>query len=140
MGKYYPSDSLYEVVLKADDQDAVVLNNYAYSLAERTNVHKEKLRYARRLSRKSLSMQPDNPAFLDTYGWINYRLGKYRTARKYIIKSLDIRPDHPVVVEHLGEVYLQLGDEVSADKYFQMAQQIRKRESPPIVRAPENKE
>lgn len=140
MGKYHPSDSLYEVVLKADDKDAVVLNNYAYSIAERTHAPKEQIRYARRLSRKSLSIQPENPAFLDTYGWINYRLSKYRAARKYIVRSLEIRPDHSVVLEHLGEVYLQLGDEILADKYFRKAREIRERESPPIVRAPGHEE
>jgi tetratricopeptide (TPR) repeat protein len=140
MGKYQTSDSLYEVVLLADEKDAVVLNNYAYSIAERLNAPRTQLRYARRLSRRSLSIQPENPAFLDTYGWINYRLTKYRTARKYIAKSLEIRPDHSVVLEHLAEVYLRLGDEILADKYFQMAQEVRERESPPMVRAPENEE
>ncbi|MFC1535552.1 tetratricopeptide repeat protein [Candidatus Neomarinimicrobiota bacterium] len=140
MGKYQISDSLYEVVLQADEKDAVVLNNYAYSIAERLNAPKQQLRYARRLSRRSLSIQPENPAFLDTYGWINYRLTKYRTAQKFIAKSLEIRPDHSVVLEHLGEVYLQLGDKIEADKYFKMAQEVRERESPPMVRASEKED
>lgn len=140
MGKFHPSDSLYEVVLQADEKDAVVLNNYAYSIAERTNAPRQQLRYARRLSRRSLSIQPENPAFLDTYGWINYRLTRYRIARKYIVRSLEIRPDHSVVLEHLGAVYLQLGDEMLADKYYQKAQEVRERDSPPIVRATENEE
>ncbi|MFB0517155.1 MAG: tetratricopeptide repeat protein [Candidatus Neomarinimicrobiota bacterium] len=137
LGKYAPSDSLYEVVLKADEDDAVAMNNYAYSIADRSQVSRRQLWYARKLSRKSLKLQPENAAFLDTYGWIWYRLKWYRTAHKYIARSVAIRPDSPVVLEHLGEVYLKLGKSAKAEEYFERAKQVRQQETPPMVRAQE---
>ncbi|UCD36940.1 MAG: tetratricopeptide repeat protein [Fidelibacterota bacterium] len=135
LGKYLPSDSLYEVVLRVNSSDATVMNNYAYSIAERPDVTKSQLRYARKLSRQSLKKQPDNAAFLDTYGWIHFRLGRYRKARKYIIKSLEIRPNHAIVLEHLGDVYRKLGQLDQAEVYYGRAEQAREQASASAARA-----
>lgn len=137
MGKYTSSDSLYEVVLEVNENDAVAMNNYAYSIAERPHVSRQQLKYARKLSRKSLKAQPKNSAFLDTYGWIWYRLKRYRLARKYIARSLEIKPDNAVVLEHLGDVYLKLGRPEKTEEYYQRAEQLRKKETPSVVRATE---
>lgn len=137
LSKYAPSDSLYEIVLKAGEGDAIMMNNYAYSLADRPQVSGEQLRYARKLSRKSLKLQPNKAAFLDTYGWIWYRLKWYRTARRYIARSLEINPDNPVVLEHQGKVYIKLGKSERAAEYFERAEEIRQQENPSMVRAHE---
>ncbi|MCH7860038.1 MAG: tetratricopeptide repeat protein, partial [Candidatus Marinimicrobia bacterium] len=86
--KFGRSDSLFEELLQADEKDATVMNNYAYSIAGREQLTKKQLKYARKLSRRSLKLRPDNAAFLDTYGWIWYRLGRYRKAGKYVNKSI----------------------------------------------------
>jgi tetratricopeptide (TPR) repeat protein len=138
LGKYTPSDSLYELVLKGNKGDATLMNNYAYSIAERSQASFRQLLYARRLSRKSLKLQPDNAAFLDTYGWIAYRMKWYRTAGRYITKSLEVRPDHPVVLEHLAEVYLKLGKPDQAEEYFKRAEHARQQESATVVRTTED--
>ncbi len=136
-GRYGPSDSLYEVILAAADRNAGMMNNYAYSLAERTEVSRKQLSRARKLSKASLKKEPENAAFLDTYGWIWYRLKWYRTARKYIAKSLDVKPNNPVVLEHLGEVFVRLGRPEEAEPFFARAAQIRQGKTPAMVRAPE---
>lgn len=137
MGRFVSSDSLYEVVLATGSENASVMNNYAYSMAERSQVSRQQLRYARKLSRASLKLQPDNSAFLDTYGWIWYRLNWYRTARKYIARSLEIQPENAVVLEHLAEVYMVLGKPGEAEAAYVRAEQVRQRTSPSMVRAPE---
>ena len=136
LGRYSSSDSLYEIVIQAEDDDAVAMNNYAYSLADRAPVSRRQLAAARKLSRASLKLQPDNSAFLDTYGWIRYHQKRYRTARKYITRSLEINPENPVVLEHLAEVYTRLGKPAEAETYLVRAEQIRQRRTPSLVRAP----
>ncbi len=133
MEKYEASDSLYEVLLKSDKSDASAMNNYAYSLAERTQVSWRRLWYARKLSRQSLKLAPENAAFLDTYGWIWYRLKFYRIAHKYIVRSVEIRPDNPIVLDHLSDVLRKLGDMEQADEYSSRAEQIRRDSDNPIV-------
>lgn len=133
--KFVRSDSLFEELLKADEKDATVMNNYAYSIAEREQLTKKQLKYARKLSRRSLKLKPDNAAFLDTYGWIWYQLGRYRKARKYINKSIKVKSDNPVVLDHMGEVYLKSGKAEEARVMFERAERIRQRETPALVRA-----
>lgn len=129
------SDSLFEELLKTDEKDATVMNNYAYSIVEREHFTKKQLKYARKLSRRSLKLKPDNAAFLDTYGWIWYRLERYRKARKYINKSIKVKSDNPVVLDHLGEVYLKSGKAKEARMMFERAERIRQKETPALVRA-----
>ncbi len=133
--KFVRSDSLFEDLLKADEKDATVMNNYAYSIAEREVITKKQLKRARKLSRRSLKLRPDNAAFLDTYGWIWYRLKRYRRAGKYIARSIEIMPENPVVLDHMGEVYLKRGKGEEAKAMFERAASIRKTETPALVRA-----
>jgi tetratricopeptide (TPR) repeat protein len=78
-------DSLYEQALQRFPANDLLMNNYAYILS----VRNERLEYAFRLAQKALEMQPDNAAYLDTIGWIYYRLGKYNLAETYIKRSLE---------------------------------------------------
>ncbi len=133
--KFRASDSLYEVLLISDHDDPVTLNNYAYSLADRSNPSRKQLKLARKMSKRSLKLQPGNSSFLDTYGWIWYQLGRYRKARKYIAQSLEANGENAIVLDHFGEVYLRLGNRDQAEEYFRQAREIRKSGQPTEVRA-----
>ena len=135
MEKFRASDSLYEVLLDRDRDDPVTLNNYAYSLADRSNPSRKQLKIARKMSKRSLKLQPGNSSFLDTYGWIWYQLGRYKKARKQIALSLEANGNNAIVLDHLGEVYLRLGDRDQAERYFQQAREIRESDKPTEIRA-----
>lgn len=117
MKRYKESDSAYEAALKIDPHDALVLNNYAYSLAERG----EQLQRALAMSKESLEKDSTNAAYLDTYGWIFFRLGKYEDACNYISKAVQSGEASPVVYEHLGDVYSKLNNIEKAKEYWQKA-------------------
>ena len=123
--KYQESDSLYEELLQSAEEDPVILNNYAYSLAERPEVSKKQLKYAKALSRKSIKHVKDSSSFLDTYGWIYYRLGNYRKAKKYIAASLAIDEANATVLEHMAKVYENLGKPADAQEFYIKAAQQR---------------
>lgn len=135
LAKFGLSDSLFERLIESEPEDAVALNNYAYSVSERANVTKKQLKAAHKFSRRSLKLRKDTASFLDTYGWIYYRQGAYRRARKYILKSLEIDGDNLVVWEHLGEVYLKMGKGKEAREAFSKAEDLRRKEQPAVVRA-----
>jgi tetratricopeptide (TPR) repeat protein len=103
--RHEESDRLYEEALNVDSTNALILNNYAYSLSER-GLH---LQRAKRMSEMSLLAEPNNPSYLDTYGWILYMLGEYEEAREYIEKAVASGEASAVVLEHLGDVYDRLG-------------------------------
>jgi tetratricopeptide (TPR) repeat protein len=117
MKRYKESDSAYEAALKIDPHDALVLNNYAYSLAERG----EQLERALQMSKESLEKDTANAAYLDTYGWIFFRLGRYEEARQFIGKAVESGEASPVVYEHLGDVYSKLNNAEKAKEYWQKA-------------------
>ncbi len=115
--EYEKCDKVYRKALQIDSTNALLLNNYAYSLAERGI----KLAEALQMSKKALTSEPENPSYLDTYGWILFRLGKYDSAKVYIQKALDKEKSNEVILEHLGDVYLKLGNKKRALFYWEKA-------------------
>jgi tetratricopeptide (TPR) repeat protein len=96
------------------------MNNYAYSLAERN----EKLEYALELALKAIAIKPANGAYLDTVGWIYYKLNQFELALSYIQQSLADRENSAVVLEHLGDVYLKLNQLPAAIKCWRQALEL----------------
>lgn len=114
----WPKSSVsYESAIKMDPNNATALNNYAYYLSVRS----EKLNEAKMMSKKSLDIEPENPSFLDTYGWILYQIKEYDEAKIYIQKAVDVGGASPEVYEHLGDVYQKLGNLVQAKKWWKLA-------------------
>jgi tetratricopeptide (TPR) repeat protein len=119
--KLYPkSDGIYEQALQLYPENDLLMNNYAYSLAERN----EKLEYALELALKAIAAKPDNAAYLDTVGWIYYKLNKFPQALSYIQQSLANRENSAVVLEHLGDVYLKLNQIPAAVKSWRRSLEL----------------
>tara|TARA_Y100001968_G_scaffold246993_1_gene231387 strand:- start:606 stop:1388 length:783 start_codon:yes stop_codon:yes gene_type:complete len=118
---YVKSDSLFKVLMVQDDNDALTLNNYAFSLCERDSSNNDTIEYALELSNKALRIEPNNAAFLDTMGWIYYRMGNYNLAEHYIKDSIDIDDTNSIVLEHLADVYVKKNNINYALKYYKLA-------------------
>lgn len=95
----------YELQYEIDSNNTYLLNNYAYSLSKA----EKDLDKALRMSSKTLEDSPENSAYLDTYGWIEYQLKNYESALKYISKAVEIGGVSAEVYEHLGDTYYKLG-------------------------------
>ena len=102
------SDSLFKNLILHHNNNAVGFNDYAYIISERNNTSLNELNYALELAERAIVMEPDNAAFLDTIGWIYYKMGTYGKAQEYLEKSLKINKDNPVILEHMGDVYHKL--------------------------------
>ncbi|HUL43924.1 MAG TPA: tetratricopeptide repeat protein [Bacteroidota bacterium] len=114
------SDSIYERALQIDPKNHLLLNNYGYSLADRGL----QLDRALKMSKEAVSQEPENQSYLDTYGWIYFRMGNYTEAEKWIKKAIDLGSKSPVIHEHLGDVYFKLSDKDKAMEYWQKALQF----------------
>ena len=102
------SDSLFKNIIVQNENDAVGLNDYAYIISERNNTSLNELNYALELAKQAITMEPNNAAFLDTIGWIYFKMGNYNISQKYMEKSLNINEDNPVILEHMGDIYHKL--------------------------------
>ena len=94
------SDSLYEGLIESDTNDVQALNNYSYSLVER-NIQLNK---ALAMAKKAIELEPNNAAYLDTIGWIYYKMDNVEKALNFIRKSVELDNNNAVVLEHLGDV------------------------------------
>jgi tetratricopeptide (TPR) repeat protein len=117
MKKFEESDALYEEAIRIDGTNHLVLNNYAYSLAERGTQLERALNFAR----KAVETQPDNPSYLDTIGWIYYRLGQFTEAEGYVKQAIGKGEVSAVVYEHLGDIYYRMNQKDLAMEQWQMA-------------------
>jgi len=118
--RYEESDRTYERALKLDPVNILVLNNYAYNLSER-GVNLEK---ALEMAKKVIEREPNSASYLDTYGWVLYKMKRYSEAKTYIEKAVSISGSSAVLLEHLGDVYLELKDIKNAKIYWRKASEL----------------
>ncbi|MEX0684788.1 MAG: tetratricopeptide repeat protein [Balneolales bacterium] len=107
----------YENALTYDSDNDVTLNNYAYYLLERDKNIEE----AKAMAQKALAIKPDNASYLDTMGWIYFKLGDYEKAKEYIESALNAGSTSAEVMEHMGDVYEKLGDLDKARHWWEKA-------------------
>lgn len=108
----------YDKALAFDEDNINVLNNYSYFLS----VEGRDLDRALVMASRVLEAEPSNPTYIDTYGWVLYRLGRYKEARTYLLKAiaLDETPSAEVLM-HYGDVMYRLGEKSNAVIYWQKA-------------------
>jgi tetratricopeptide (TPR) repeat protein len=106
-GKHDKEDEVFEKILNIHPFNSTVLNNYAFSLAER----KIELPKADSLINIALRLEPSNPFFLDTKGWVYYARGEYQMAIKLLEKCIAIDPKNPEYYRHARAVYEALGNQ-----------------------------
>lgn len=113
MNKMVESDSLYEKALRLDPENALVNNNYAYSLSERD------MQLERALQMVIISIKADslNSSYLDTIGWVYYKLGEYDKALPFIQQAIEVGGESSVMLEHLGDILFMQG---SRDQALEM--------------------
>ncbi len=95
------ADTAYEEAITLDPDNDVALNNYAYYLSER-NIRLEE---AMKMAQRALELNPENAAFLDTMGWVYFKIGDYEKAHEYIRASIETGKASADVLEHMGDVY-----------------------------------
>ncbi|MCI0528975.1 MAG: tetratricopeptide repeat protein, partial [Nitrospira sp.] len=67
------------------------------------------LKEALSLIKQALDLKPEEGAYVDSLGWVYYRLGRLDEALEQLKKAVSLVPDDAVILEHLGEVYLKKG-------------------------------
>ena len=97
---------------------APALNFLGYVLAD----HDRELVEARSLIERALKREPQNGAFVDSYGWVLYRLGRFPEAREQLEQAVRLTGGDPVVREHLGDVYRQLNLPDLAREQYRLGQ------------------
>jgi len=103
-------------ILKTEPNNAHALNALGFTLADQTDRYEEAYGYLKR----AIEIMPDDAAVIDSFGWVNYRLGKYAEAIRLLRKALS-RSDDSEISAHLGEVLWVSGAQEEAKKVWQKA-------------------
>ncbi|MCF7991757.1 MAG: tetratricopeptide repeat protein [Thiohalocapsa sp.] len=103
-------------ILITDPDHVDALNALGYTLADRT----ERLDEAYSLIQRALQLSPDEPAILDSMGWVLYRMGKLDAAEPYLRRALDAVFDAEIAA-HLGELLWAQGKRDEAREVWERA-------------------
>lgn len=64
----------------------------------------------------------DNPAYLDSLGWVLYKKKKYKEARKHLLEAVEQKEgQHIEILDHLADVHMALGEKDEAIKVWENA-------------------
>ncbi|MEO0232816.1 MAG: tetratricopeptide repeat protein [candidate division WOR-3 bacterium] len=111
------AEKCFEKVIKIDSLNASAYNYWGYMLAERGI----KLELAMKLIEKALQIEPNNGYYLDSMGWVYYKMGEYEKAKDYLYNALQVLDSDPVIFEHYGDVLMKLGDVNRAKEFYKKA-------------------
>ena len=100
-------------ILAIDPDNSQTLNALGYSLTDLTDRHQEALV----LIKKALIISPSDPFYLDSLGWVYYRLGQLDKAEQVLKQAVAIR-EEPEFLAHLGEVLWQQDQKDEAKKVW----------------------
>lgn len=72
---------------------------------------------------KAVESEPDSAAYLDSLGWVYYKLGQFDKAVEQLDKARQSPGgDYPVILDHLGDAHYRKGDIPEAIRVWQRAQ------------------
>ena len=68
---------------------------------------------------KAMKAEPDNAAYLDSMGWVLFRLGEFAAAKEHLLKAAEkLESEDSTIYEHLGDIHEALGEHEDAVKVW----------------------
>ena len=99
--KFDQAEQAFRQVLQQDPNNSMTLNYLGYMLADR-NTHLEE---ALTMIKKAIDLDPQNYNYIDSLGWVYFKLGNYDQAEENLRKAADKSPNDATIQDHLGELY-----------------------------------
>ncbi|MEY2543613.1 MAG: hypothetical protein QOE81_1074 [Verrucomicrobiota bacterium] len=118
-GLYDKASDLFKRSIAVDPANAADAYNYlAYMWAE----HDMHLDEADQMVKLALQADPNNGAYIDTLGWLEFREGKFDQALSDLLHAAQkLTRDDPVVLEHIGDACAKLNKSAQALDAWQKA-------------------
>lgn len=127
--QFSDTESDLKTTISLNPNASNAMNYLGYLYAEKDMNPEE----ANKLLNQAVSLEPDNPAFQDSLGWVLYRKKDFNRALLHLnfaaSLALERGFEDPVIYEHLGDVYLAKKDPVNALQFFKLSESKLKLES-----------
>ncbi len=114
------SEQDLRTIIRYEPNNATALNALGYTLANQTTRYDE----AFQLISQALQLKPDDPAIIDSMGWVQYRLGNLEEALLRLRQAMQAFPDHEIAA-HLGEVLWVSGERREAESIWQQGLELK---------------
>ena len=105
LNKWEDSKKILIKLISENPNDAYVLNYLSYSMA----IRDEDLIEAKKLIKKALKIEKNNGFFLDTLGWIQFKLNDIDKAIRSLQLAIELEPNNSEIIDHLGDIYYKIG-------------------------------
>ena len=115
--KFTEAEALFEKILEKEPDSAAALNYLGYMLADQDRRLEESLE----LIQRALAQDPYNGAYLDSLGWVYFKMGKLDLAEDSLLKAIGSLRLTGVVYDHLGDLYFRKGDREQAVEFWKKA-------------------
>ncbi|HEX7516077.1 MAG TPA: tetratricopeptide repeat protein [Chthoniobacterales bacterium] len=118
-GLYDKAADLFRKSIALDPATAAEAYNYIGFMWAEHNLHLDE---AGEMIGRALQLDPNNGAYLDSFGWLYYRKGKYDEALNELLRAAqNLTRDDPIVFEHIGDTYSKLNRVPQALEFWQKA-------------------
>jgi Tfp pilus assembly protein PilF len=104
LSQFDDAEREFQWIIESAPDHALALNYLGYMYADQGI----KLDKALQLIEKAVSLDPQNGAFLDSYAWVLFRLGRYDEALVQMKEALKNDQSDAVLYDHQGDIYSAL--------------------------------
>ena len=109
---------LKKIIAKYPD-DVDSLNALGYKLLDDASRYHEAEKYLQH----AIKLRPSEPAIMDSYGWLQFKIGKYPQALSYLQSAYD-KQNSGEIAAHLCEVLWSMGRKEDAQLVFDSALKV----------------
>ena len=116
MHKLPETEKDLRAILELEPNNVNALNAIGFTLANQPS----RINEATPFLEKALSLSPDNPAFMDSMGWLLYKKDNLQESIAILTKAYHLSSD-PEIAAHLGEVLWAAGKQDAAKSVWNKA-------------------
>lgn len=116
--QYDEAIKVYEDLNKEFPKEDVLANNLASLISDHRT---DKASLDRAYSLVQILKESDLPQYLDTLGWVSYKVGKYDEAANALEKVVQKMPKIAIFQYHLAKVYMAKNDKLRAKEALNIA-------------------
>ena len=116
-GDFKGAEESLRRILAREPNNPTALNNLGYFLTERG----ERLPEALEMIGRAVRAEPTNASFLDSLGWVHFKLGQLDEAEKHLSDAARRSPRSATIHEHLGDLHQKRGKPEAARAAWQKA-------------------
>jgi tetratricopeptide (TPR) repeat protein len=122
-----------QALVKKDPENPTYKNDLGFiwadhdmNLEESEKLVREAIEQDRKKRKKLEDLTPDedkdNPAYLDSLGWVLFKKKAFKEAKKYLLEAVESKEGQNIeILDHLADVHVALGEKDDAIKIWEKA-------------------